>query len=78
MRISHDARWEDVGTRRISRPNELTLVGAFVTVALAPAVVAVGLTVGFLVPLTLPDAVGVIVRAKRLSARKRVGFIFML
>jgi len=52
-------------------------VGAFVTVALAPAVVAVGLTVGFLVPLTLlPDAVGVIVRAIRLSARKRVGFIF--
>ena len=33
---------------------------------------------GFLVPLTLflPDAVGVIVRAIRLSARKRVGFIF--
>jgi hypothetical protein len=41
-------------------------------------VVAVGLTVVFLVPLTWPDAVGVIVRAIRLSARKRVGFIFML
>ena len=39
---------------------------------------AVGLQVGFLVPPLPADAVGVVVRAIRLSARKRMGFIFML
>jgi hypothetical protein len=46
-----------------SRQCELTLV--------------VGLEVGFLVPLTFPDAVDIIVRAIRLSARKQ-GFILIL
>jgi hypothetical protein len=66
------------GARQISRLNALTLVGDCVVAAALTLGFAVGLWLGFLVPPLPADAVGIVVRAIRLSARKRMGFIFML